>query len=126
MNVRVADLLKGKSILIVEDESLISQDVAEAFRAAGADVVGPAATKTEARKLIENVRPDFAILNIRLRGETVFDFADELVARGTPFLFISGYDRSMIPDRFRDYAYCQKPVQSDVLLGKALDWLGCG
>lgn len=123
MNAGAAHLLNGKAILIVEDESLIAQDIAEALRAVGADVIGPAGSKVEARKLIEGKTPDFAILNIRLRGDTVFDFADELDALGTSFMFISGYGRSMIPDRFDGHAYCQKPVQSDVVIDKACEVL---
>ena len=40
--------LEGKRILLVEDEYFIVQDLARAFTAAGATVVGPAATLTDA------------------------------------------------------------------------------
>lgn len=109
--------LQSKRVLIVEDEYLIAQDLAEALRAAGADVAGPVGSAADAERLLgSGRRPDLALLNVRLRGGTVFALADKLDDAGVPFLFVSGYDASSLPERFKDRPRVEKPVQSEVLM----------
>jgi hypothetical protein len=104
--------LKGKSILLVEDEYFLVQDMAQAFLAAGAGIVGPAATVADALRLVvASTRVDGAVLDINLRGEMVYPLADVLAARGIPFVFATGYDRESIPNRFEDHLRCEKPVR---------------
>ena len=109
--------LRGKRVLIVEDEYLIAQDLAEALRAAGAEVAGPVGSATDAERILDGgTPPDLALLNVRLRGGTVFALADKLDQAGVPFVFVSGYDSSSLPERFKDRPRVEKPVQSDVLM----------
>lgn len=44
--------LFGKSVLVVEDEYMIADDVARELRQAGANVIGPAASLPQAMRLI--------------------------------------------------------------------------
>ena len=108
--------MKGKRILLVEDEYFIVQDLAYAFTAAGAEVVGPAATVGEALRLIAANALDGAVLDINLQGERVYAVADALATRGVPFIFTTGYDRDEIPQRFVHYKRCEKPVQPEQIL----------
>jgi len=104
--------LEGKSILLVEDEYLLVQDMAQAFLAAGAGIVGPASTVAEALRLMAAApKLDAAVLDINLRGEMVYPLADILTARHIPFVFATGYDREIIPQRFDGKLRCEKPVQ---------------
>ena len=104
-------LLKGKSILLVEDEYLLVQDMAQDFLAAGASILGPAPTVAEALRLVAAAsRVDGAVLDINLRGEMVYPLADVLLARGIPFVFATGYHRESIPSRFDGHFRCEKPV----------------
>lgn len=106
--------LKGKRILLVEDEYFIAQDMARAMAEAGAVVVGPAATVAEALRLIAaSGALDAAVLDINLQGEMVFPVADALTTRGVPFVFATGYDRESIPERFSRRIRCEKPVRPD-------------
>jgi hypothetical protein len=52
---------------------------------------------------------DGAILDVNLRGEAVFPVAEQLLARNTPFLFATGYDEWVLPERFRDFPRLTKP-----------------
>jgi CheY-like chemotaxis protein len=105
-------VLQGKSILLVEDEYFLVQDMAQAFLAAGAGIVGPASTVAEALRLVAaSSRVDGAVLDINLQGEMVYPLADILTARGIPFVFATGYDRESIPERFDDHLRCEKPVR---------------
>lgn len=103
--------LNGCHILIVEDEYLLAQDLRAELADAGAVVAGMAGTVAGALEQIESLaRLDGAILDVNLRGESVFPVADRLAARGVPFLFTTGYDASALPPRFRHVVRCEKPM----------------
>jgi len=102
--------LEGKRILLVEDEYFIVQDLARAFSAAGATVLGPAATLSEALELVVSSGAlDGAVLDINLQGEMVFPLADVLVNRGVPFVFATGYGQEAIPPVLRILSAAKSP-----------------
>jgi DNA-binding response OmpR family regulator len=112
--------LDGKRILLVEDEYFIVQDLAAAFSAAGAVVLGPAATLSAALQLVASSGPlDGAVLDINLQGEMVFPLADVLMNRGVAFVFSTGCDRDVIPSRFDGCVRCEKPISPEQVV-KAL------
>ncbi|RST87474.1 response regulator [Aquibium carbonis] len=100
--------LAGMRILIAEDEYLLAAELAQFFESVGATVLGPASDVPAARTYLDEA--DAAILDINLRGSTVFPIADELFLRGVPFVFFSGTDGSSLPDRFRFVGSLPKPV----------------
>jgi DNA-binding response OmpR family regulator len=83
--------LKGKRILVVEDEALIAVMVEDMLIDMGSDVVGPAATIEAALALARAEAIDAAILDVNVRGERIDPVADALMARGVPVLFATGY-----------------------------------
>lgn len=83
--------LKGKRILVVEDEALIAVMVEDMLMEMGSDVVGPAATIEAALALARVEAIDAAILDVNVRGERIDPVADALMARGVPVLFATGY-----------------------------------
>ncbi|HET6587506.1 MAG TPA: response regulator [Oleiagrimonas sp.] len=102
--------LAGRTILVVEDEYVIAQQIVDNLMEAGAEVIGPVPTLERALREIDgHPQLDAAVLDINLRGERVFPAADVLVARGVPFLFATGYDKAVIPERFAAVACCGKP-----------------
>ena len=112
--------LTGRCILLVEDEFLVARSVCRLLKYWRATVVGPAATIAQALELFaKGERIDFALVDINLRGVTAFPVADALVARGVRFVFMTGHERSMIPECYRGVAVLQKPFNSDAL-AKAL------
>ncbi|TNC59358.1 response regulator [Rubellimicrobium roseum] len=103
--------LAGRCILIVEDDFFIADDFAAIFEGAGATVVGPAASLSDAMDLIERTeRLDGALLDMNLQGEMAYTLADALRVRGVPVVFATGYDRGAIPERYADIPICEKPV----------------
>jgi CheY-like chemotaxis protein len=112
--------LLGKRILVVEDEALIAMMVEEML---GASVIGPAASIPEARKLIETVPFDAAVLDVNVRSDRIDPIADLLRGRRVPFVFATGYGAGASSAK-RDELVLEKPYTSDRLLSaltRALD-----
>ena len=77
-------------VLIVEDEFLIANDLADILESAGYHVLGPAESGTEARALVTETRPTVALLDIFLKGtETGIELAYWLNQLHIPFVFLS-------------------------------------
>jgi CheY-like chemotaxis protein len=100
------------AVLIAEDEYVIMADLADAFRAEGARIVGTCASVDDAWRVLRSRRHiDVAVLDINLRDEKVYPVADALIARGTRVAFITGYDRSCVPAEFSGVPCFEKPVE---------------
>ncbi|MET3995968.1 CheY-like chemotaxis protein [Bradyrhizobium sp. S3.9.2] len=110
------DPLKGCRVLILEDEYLVGDDLANALRSLGAHVTGPISHVAEALSLNHDCF-DVAVLDINLRGHSSYPFADELARMDKPFMFMTGYGAETIPDRFRHVHRREKPY----LLADAID-----
>jgi two-component system, response regulator PdtaR len=54
-------------------------------------VLGPATTVAKALELLADRTPDIALPNVNLHGELVTPVAEELQARGVPFVVVSAY-----------------------------------
>jgi DNA-binding response OmpR family regulator len=103
--------LNGRKILIVEDEYLIADDLAALLREAHAEVIGPASSLPTAIRLAGDTELiDAAVLDIDLRGVTVFPLVDELNGRGIPILFLTGYGEDNIPSEYLAIVRCEKPM----------------
>ncbi|MBC7668572.1 response regulator [Caulobacter sp. DWR2-3-1b2] len=103
--------LRDCHILVVEDEYLLADELATNLSDAGAVVIGPVATVEDALALIDaEPRIDGAVLDANLQGALSFPVADRLLERGVPFVFTTGYNRSMIPSPYREIVRCDKPV----------------
>lgn len=109
--------LKGKGIVLVEDEALIVMDLAEEIQRAGARVVAECATVDEALGACCEMDFDAAVLDVDLRGRDIFPVADRLIELGKPFLFHTGHaTRYNLEGRYPDRPVCAKPVPGETLL----------
>ena len=116
--------LRGRNILLVEDEYYIAYAMQCGLEDAGARVVGPAAFVGDALALLDRELVDGAVLDVSLDDEKVFPVAEALTTRGIPFVFATGYDTSDLPPAWRHVPRCEKPVDpatvARALLGDAL------
>ena len=108
----------GMRILIVEDEFFAAHLLEEDLRAAGFVTLGPFTTLGRAIEAARSEDFDLAILDVNLNGEMVYPLADELVARGMPFVFLSGYSLRDLPERFRTLPKVSKPYSAPVLMAE--------
>ncbi len=110
MNDGVESTAQGRHILIVEDEFLIAEELREAFEDLGAVVVGPVATVEAALAIIgSRERLDGATLDVTLGRDKAFPVAEALLAKGLPFVLLTGYADQALPDHLRNVARCEKP-----------------
>jgi two-component system, response regulator PdtaR len=79
------------SVLVVEDEFLIAMDLEMMLEDNGHTVLGPVDSVEGALRLLENARPDVAVLDVNLRGRPVMPVADRLRGLRVPFVLASAY-----------------------------------
>jgi len=109
--------LKGRRILVVEDQSLIAMEVQDYLERAGAIVAGPVGTVDRALSKAEEDILDAALLDIDLGGERCWPVADVLGRRAIPFAFTTGFEGSIVmPERFAGYAILSKPYREEEVL----------
>ncbi|PEQ10566.1 response regulator [Novosphingobium sp. PC22D] len=103
--------LRGCRILVVEDEYMLADELKVELEQAGAIVLGPVSSAGAAIEIIEGaVQLDGAILDINLGDEMVCAVADRLLEETVPFLFATGYDAAVVPDRYASVVRCEKPL----------------
>jgi light-regulated signal transduction histidine kinase (bacteriophytochrome) len=112
-------LLKGRNVLLVEDNMIIAMDGEDALRDLGADVTTAASVGRASEAMA--IQPiDLAVLDFNLGTETSLPVADLLMERGIPFIFATGYgDGLEVPIRFADVILLKKPY-SGATLAQAL------
>ena len=116
------EMLHDRHILVCEDECFVANELVTELSGLGATVIGPASTLKNGRALLaRSADVDGAVLDFKLHGESVLPLVDDLAARNVPFMFITGYDTSMIPPRFAHVRRCVKPVTMSVLVSAVLN-----
>ena len=112
--------LKGKCVLVVEDEALVAMLVEDELRDAGAEVMGPVPSVSDALRLIEAAAADgglgAAVLDINLDGQHVGPVAERLAALGVPFLFATGYGEGCDTGGHRAAPILSKPFSPESLV----------
>lgn len=88
-------------VFVAEDDRLIGDEISKALEQAGAVVVGPIPTLSQALdRLTDPGGLEVAILDINLRGELIFPVADVLQKASVPIVFFSACDEIILPERF--------------------------
>ena len=69
-----------------------------------------------ALNILENSKPDFALLDLNLRDEITFDGADALVDPGVPFGFVTGFGSSTkVLEKFSRVKLLKKPLTEEAV-----------
>lgn len=102
-----------RSILIVEDEPLIAMMLEDFIQSLGHEVHGNADSVMSALRAVEGGAFDLAILDVNLKGESVWPVASALREKGTPFVLATGGHVEPPPPEFRDVPTIEKPYTID-------------
>jgi PAS domain S-box-containing protein len=108
-------VVNGSRIMVVEDEALVAMVESDALTELGYEVAGPFSRPAEALAAVKAGGLAAAILDINLGGTPVYPVAEELSARGIPFIFVTGYGTESIDRRFANVPVLQKPIDREAL-----------
>ena len=87
----MTESIKGKHILLVEDDPLVAFTVEDMLLYAEAGTVTVAETVAKAMQALGRQVFDAAIVDVNLRGEASWPVATELRRLGVPYLTATGY-----------------------------------
>ncbi len=108
------DRESSTSVLIIEDEPLISMQLEDLVRSLGHDVCGMAATRTQARDIASRETPGLVLADIQLAdGSSGLDAVDDILKLvDVPVIFITAYpERLLTGDRPEPTYLITKPFQ---------------
>ncbi len=108
------DREQATSVLIIEDEPLISMQLEDLVSSLGHEVCGTAATRTQAREAVGKATPGLVLADIQLAdGSSGLDAVDDILADSkVPVIFITAYpERLLTGDRPEPTYLVTKPFQ---------------
>lgn len=109
-----------RRVLIAEDEALIRLDLAEMLVEEGYDVIGEAGDGETAVRLAEELKPDLAILDIKMPIMDGLAAAEKIAgARIAPVIILTAFSQRDLVERARAagaMAYLVKPFQKSDLV----------
>ncbi len=106
------------SVLIIEDEPLISMQLEDLVRSLGHEICGTAATRTQAQEVVADKTPGLVLADIQLAdGSSGLDAVDDILAiDSVPVIFITAYpERLLTGDRPEPTYLITKPFQEDTV-----------
>lgn len=109
-----------RRVVIAEDEALIRMDLAEMLGEEGYDVVGQAGDGEQAIALVEELRPDLVILDVKMPRLDGISAAERIAAqRLAPVVMLTAFSQRDLVERARDagaMAYLVKPFSRNDLV----------
>ncbi len=102
------------SVLIIEDEPLISMQLEDLVSGLGHQICGTAATRTQAQEVVAQGQPGLVLADIQLAdGSSGLDAVDDILALGSvPVIFITAYPERLLTGNRPEPTYLvTKPFQ---------------
>lgn len=112
------DRESSTSVLIIEDEPLISMQLEDLVRSLGHEVCGMAATRSQAQQIVAEQMPGLVLADIQLAdGSSGLDAVDDILKiDSVPVIFITAYpERLLTGDRPEPTYLVTKPFQESTV-----------
>ena len=112
------DREQATSVLIIEDEPLISMQLEDLVTGIGHEICGTAATRTQAVEAVAEKTPGLVLADIQLAdGSSGLDAVDDILAiDSVPVIFITAYpERLLTGDRPEPTYLVTKPFQESTV-----------
>ena len=106
-------------VLLIEDEATVAGTLRGMLSALGYAIAGTTSRLDEAMGMLDREPIDAVVLDIDLHGHASYPIADELAARGIPFIFSTGYGAHILPEGYEGFPLLKKPFRRSAL-GDAL------
>ena len=107
-------------VVIAEDEAIIRLDLKETLEEEGYDVVGETGRGDEAVALVQQLKPDLAILDVKMPGMDGLQAAAQISAdKQAAVLILTAFSQRDLIEKARDagaLAYLVKPFQKSELI----------
>ena len=107
-------------VVIAEDEAIVRLDLKETLEEEGYEVVGETGRGDEAVDLVDQLKPDLAILDIKMPGKDGLEAAREIAGpRKAAVLILTAFSQRDLIEQARDagaLAYLVKPFQRSELI----------
>ncbi len=108
--------MSRNKILIVEDEAVVSLDIARRLEKMGYDVIGRLASGEEALELVQEERPDLVLMDINLQGEMdgIQTATTLYKEHNLPVIYLTAYAGEGTLERAKEskpYGYILKPFK---------------
>ena len=104
----------ARRVVVAEDDSLIRLDIVETLRDNGFDVVGEAGDGEEAVRLVEELRPDLVVMDVKMPKLDGISAAEQINASGNiaPVVLLTAFSQRELVERAAEagaLAYVVKP-----------------
>ena len=112
------DKEQATSVLIIEDEPLISMQLEDLVTGLGHEIAGTAATHTQALEVVADKHPGLVLADIQLAdGSSGLDAVDDILAiDSVPVIFVTAYpERLLTGDRPEPTYLVTKPFQEQTV-----------
>ena len=106
-------------VLVAEDESLIRLDIVATLEESGYLIVGQADNGVDAVSLAQQLRPDLAVLDIKMPGLDGISVAEKLAELDIPCVMLTAFSQSDLVGRAASagaMAYLLKPFKPTELM----------
>ena len=114
------DTAVRRRVVIAEDEALIRLDLAEMLAEEGYEVVGQAGDGEAAVGLVEELRPDLAVFDVKMPKLDGISAAEQVASkRLAPVVILTAFSQRELVERARDagaMAYLVKPFNKSDLV----------
>ncbi len=114
------DAAVRRRVVIAEDEALIRLDLAEMLAEEGYEVVGQAGDGEAAVGLVEELRPDLAVFDVKMPKLDGISAAEQVASkRLAPVVILTAFSQRELVERARDagaMAYLVKPFNKSDLV----------
>jgi len=104
--------------LIVEDDAILAGVFEEMLRDLGCGDVTHASSVEAAYEALDRERPDFVLLDARLRGASAAPIASLLREDGVPVVVTTGYSRDALPPSLTAGPLLHKPFRAEALVAR--------
>ena len=112
---RDASELAGVRVLVVEDTWHVAKAMKSLLEGLGMEVIGPAATVSEAEQHAAAQMPQLALIDMNLKGEMAYGLIDHLHDKNIPIIVVSGY-AVLARQTEKTAAFLQKPYKASDLI----------
>jgi DNA-binding response OmpR family regulator len=102
-----------RSILVVEDEPLIAMMLEDFLESLGHSVTATCESVSDAMEHADKGGFDLAILDVNLKGESVWPVAERLRDKQIPFVIATGGHVDPPPPEFANVPVIEKPYTVD-------------